>query len=256
MRGASPADGTGWQEMAGSSAKFSRKQEEAIAGAPDAAERRRSGARRWCRSQNVTSMAEGAGVQRCLSEARRAGFSQSVARLQQAISAAATTLLKADGGPDYTGGVRLQGRRSRIQARGRRPSSLKISKRASRSWNAPRRTPTMAALMARQRMRQMTTLEPGSRRLRSAGRQQCLRVMELCRSMWDIDKKRFRKRWRTTRYPMLQFAVAQFEADDLEAKQFARETNDQRRSRDAWNDSKPNSHRPTKNRCSRSRSSS
>jgi hypothetical protein len=41
--------------------------------------------------------------------------------------------------------------------------------------------------------------------------------MELCRSMWQKDKKRFQK-MATNEFPMLRLAVAQFEAEDLEAQ--------------------------------------
>ena len=45
--------------------------------------------------------------------------------------------------------------------------------------------------------------------------------MELCRSMWQLDKKRFLK-MANNEYPMLMLAVAQFEADDLEARRIRR----------------------------------
>jgi hypothetical protein len=41
--------------------------------------------------------------------------------------------------------------------------------------------------------------------------------MELYRSMWDSDKKSFLK-LANNEFPMLSLAVAQFEADDLEAE--------------------------------------
>jgi len=89
-----PLDGSGWQEMAGSSSKLSRKQEEAIVGllaqrsVEEAARVAGVGARtlfRWLGEPEFNA---------AYRKARRAGFSQSVARLQQASSAAATTFLK------------------------------------------------------------------------------------------------------------------------------------------------------------------
>src|SRR5512141_476538 len=83
-----------WSQMVGHGAKFTRKKEEAIAA--------------LLTQRNVEEAARTAGIgtqtllrwlkipefQAAYRDARRAAFSQSIARLQQASSAAATTLLK------------------------------------------------------------------------------------------------------------------------------------------------------------------
>jgi hypothetical protein len=89
-----PNDGSGWQEMAGSSSKLTRKQEEAIVALlaqrslEEAARIAGIGARtlyRWMEEPEFDA---------AYRKAKRTAFRQSVARLQQASSAAVSTLLK------------------------------------------------------------------------------------------------------------------------------------------------------------------
>jgi hypothetical protein len=89
-----PADGSRWQRMAGSKEKLTWKQEKAILALltqpnPDQAARTVGvGPRtlyRWLKEPEFDA---------AYREARRTAFSQSIARLQHASSAAATTLLK------------------------------------------------------------------------------------------------------------------------------------------------------------------
>jgi hypothetical protein len=92
--GRATAVGTKWHLMAGNGGKLGRKQEEAIVALlsqrniEDAARAAGVGARTLIRWLKLPEF------QVAYREARRAGFSQSIARLQQASSAAATTLLK------------------------------------------------------------------------------------------------------------------------------------------------------------------
>ena len=89
-----PNDGSAWQEMAGSSSKITRKQEEAIVALlaqrsiEEAARVAGVGARtlyRWMGEPEFDA---------AYRTAKRTAFRQSVARLQQASSAAVSTLLK------------------------------------------------------------------------------------------------------------------------------------------------------------------
>jgi hypothetical protein len=89
-----PNDGSGWQEMAESSSKLTRKQEEAIVAllaqrsTEEAARVAGVGARtlyRWMEEPEFDA---------AYRKAKRTAFRQSVARLQQASSAAVSTLLK------------------------------------------------------------------------------------------------------------------------------------------------------------------
>ena len=94
MLRASPAVGISWHQMAGHGAKLARKQEDAIAALlsqrsiEDAARACGVGARTLIRWLKLPEFAA------AYREARRAAFSQSVARLQQATGAAVSTLLK------------------------------------------------------------------------------------------------------------------------------------------------------------------
>ena len=90
----SPNDGSGWQEMAGSSSKLTSKQEEAIVALlgqrslEEAARASGVGARtlyRWMEEPEFDA---------AYRKAKRTAFRQSVARLQQASTAAVSTLLK------------------------------------------------------------------------------------------------------------------------------------------------------------------
>ena len=94
--------------MAGHGTKFGRKQEDAIAA--------------LLTQRNVDEAARAAGIgtrtllrwlqlpefQKAYRDARRAAFSQSIARLQQGASAAATTLLKTMIDPDTPASVRIR----------------------------------------------------------------------------------------------------------------------------------------------------
>jgi hypothetical protein len=89
-----PNDGSGWQEMAESSSNLTRRQEEAIVALlaqrsiEEAARVANVGARtlyRWMEEPEFDAVYR---------KAKRTAFRQSVARLQQASSAAVSTLLK------------------------------------------------------------------------------------------------------------------------------------------------------------------
>jgi transposase-like protein len=94
--------------MAGHGTKFGRKQEDAIAA--------------LLTQRNVDEAARAAGIgtrtllrwlqlpefQKAYRDGRRAAFSQSIARLQQGASAAATTLLKTMIDPDTPASVRIR----------------------------------------------------------------------------------------------------------------------------------------------------
>src|SRR5580704_14247647 len=89
-----PVDGSGWQAMAGSSAKLTRKQEEAIVAllsqrnVEEAARVVGVGVRtlyRWLKEREFNA---------AYRSAKRASFSQSIARLHQMSAAAVTTLAK------------------------------------------------------------------------------------------------------------------------------------------------------------------
>src|SRR2546427_129381 len=80
--------------MVGPGSKFTRKKEEGDRGPPDPAKCRGSRLRARHRHSNVDALAQSARFQTAFREARRAASSQSIARLQQASSAAATTLMK------------------------------------------------------------------------------------------------------------------------------------------------------------------
>jgi hypothetical protein len=91
---ARPADGSGWQVMAGSRAKLTRKQEEAIVAllsqrnVEEAARVAVVGVRtlyRWLKEPEFNA---------AYRSAKRAAFSQSIARLHQMAGAAVTTLGK------------------------------------------------------------------------------------------------------------------------------------------------------------------
>ena len=100
--------------MAGHGTKFARKQEDAIAAllsqrsVADAARAAGIGERtlvRWMKLPEFDAEYR---------EARRAAFGQSVGRLQQAASAAVTTLLK--GGREHSGFHQGEMRRQRVEA--------------------------------------------------------------------------------------------------------------------------------------------
>jgi hypothetical protein len=104
----SPHDGSGWQEMAGSSSKLSRKQEEAIVALlgqrsmEEAARVAGVGARtlyRWMGEPEFDA---------AYRKAKRTAFRQSVARLQQASSAAVSTLLKVMVDPSTPASTRVR----------------------------------------------------------------------------------------------------------------------------------------------------
>ena len=106
--GLATADGTSWHLMAGHGAKFGRKQEEAIAALlsqrsiDDAARACGIGARtliRWLKLPEFNA---------AYREARRAAVSQSAARLQQATSAAVSTLLKVMVDPSTPASTRVR----------------------------------------------------------------------------------------------------------------------------------------------------
>jgi len=101
-------DGSGWQEMAESSSKLTRKQEEAIVAllsqrsTEEAARVTGVGARtlyRWLGEPAFDA---------AYRKARRAAFGQAAARLQHASSAAATTLLKLMMDPGTPASCRLR----------------------------------------------------------------------------------------------------------------------------------------------------
>jgi hypothetical protein len=101
-------DGGNWGEMKAPSGKFGRKKEEAIAA--------------LLTQRNIEEAARVAGIgtntllrwlkvpeiQTAYREARRAAFSQSVARLQQGATAAATTMLKLMVDPNTPASVRIR----------------------------------------------------------------------------------------------------------------------------------------------------
>jgi hypothetical protein len=103
-----PHDGTGWQETAGSSSKLTRKQEEAIVALlaqrsmEEAARVAGLGARtlyRWMGEPEFDA---------AYRKAKRTAFRQSVARLQQASSAAVSTLLKVMVDPSTPASTRVR----------------------------------------------------------------------------------------------------------------------------------------------------
>jgi hypothetical protein len=107
--GAEPSsDGSRWHQMAGHGEKLGRKQEEAIAAllsqrnVDDAARVAGVGVRTLLRWMQLPEF------KAAYREARRAAYGQSIARLQQASSAAATTLLRIMADPNSPPSCRLR----------------------------------------------------------------------------------------------------------------------------------------------------